>query len=210
MKTILQINNISAKVNGSFDGLYIDVVLTKDNIPLIYNRFTTNLSIEAIYSHNFNQIKSPSTITLEQALNYYRSFNKLIILNIIIPTIFLTYQEMNDYTNSITKIVNSYHMMDIYISSPNHTFLINIKPKTQNKLGLFVHKDDLGYVDVDYYIFPPDMLDVNIFKEQYKIGKQTMIVVFNEQSLDTIKKFLDINKEKLTTSLINSLFLIYY
>lgn len=69
----------------------------------------------------------------------------------------------------------------MYLHSDSRSLLEIIKKeKIDTKLGFQIVGFDLNYIDVDYYVFTTDMLNLPLIKQQIDLNKEVMIYIENE------------------------------
>lgn len=169
------------------EGILMEVTLTKDGIPVIIVPYdSTTLSAQAIkniQTTNFNNIKDYDLITLDNTLNSLRGLNNKIIINFVpisttqyAQNIQLINQINQQQVNVLYKVINKYPQLNIYLSSISHTIIRQIKATNpSNKIGVVLSPYETNYIDVDFYIFSPEMLSYPILKQQLEFNKETMI-----------------------------------
>ena len=62
------------------------------------------------------------------------------------------------------------------------------------KNGVVLSEDSGSYIDVDFYIFIPSMLNEKIMAEQLSIGKEVMIIMEDADDISIVISFLENNR----------------
>ncbi len=180
------LKQISRNINY-LEGIMIEVTLTQDGVPVIIIPYdSTTLSAQAIkniQTTNFSNIKNYDLITLDSFLKSLGAINNKIIINFVpIPT--TQYAQNLEIINQINKqqvvnlysVINQYPTLNIYLSSISHTIIRQIKQvNTNNKVGVILSPYETNYIDVDFYIFSPEMLSYSILKQQLEFNKEAMV-----------------------------------
>lgn len=167
------------------DGLYFDVIQTKDGRIIVFNViFDNEAAIKNIQESTYSTLLQSEVVTLEQLLSSLNNiWKKKIILNLV-PLITPTISDQNIqminrrnelYVNRVLEITNKFLNMDLRMSTESIAILYFLRAKERKrKLGIILNPQSLGYVDVDFYIVKPLMFDVKILEEQLRIGKEVI------------------------------------
>jgi len=187
------------------DGLNIDVTITKDKQLIIFvpTIMGGTLSIETIQSSNYCDLGDSGIYSLEVFFTNFIGWKKKILLNII-PLINPPLSEEtasyiskrnSEYIDLLTKIISNYPSLKIYLSSVNYR-LVDLMEKSLShfKIGLAVSPENQTYLDVDYYILPPSMLDGKIMKQQIDLGKEMMILVMDGNQMSIVFQYFITDK----------------
>lgn len=194
------------------DGLIIPIIMTKDKQIVVFDdQITGTQKTEVIQNNTFNELKNSSIIRLEEFLDKMINFNKRIIINlyplyqVILSNETIQYinEQNNEYINLVNEIINKFPKLDLSLCTYNQPLLQFIKRiiKTRKK-GLIVLQEDLNYMDVDFYIIPPTMLDALIINQEIDQGKEVMISSFSSNDLVIINEYFI----KYPTTLKNNIF----
>ena len=172
---------------NSLDGISLEVVLARDGVPMSITttayESVDNELIKQIQNTKSDNIKNDNIWPLERVLNKLRNIKNKIVINFIpIPTIAFAQDteainKINeDQVSSLFSITNKYPALNFYISSLSRNIIFHLKNReTKNKIGVILSPYDDSYVDVDFYVFPPEMLNLSIMAEQLSINKELMI-----------------------------------
>lgn len=167
------------------DGLYFDVIQTKDGRIIIFNVvFDNEATIKNIQESTYSTLLQSEVVALEQLLSSLNNiWKKKIILNLV-PVITPAINDQNIqminrrtelYVNRVLEITNNFLNMDLRISTESIAILYFLRAKERKrKLGIILNPQSLGYVDVDFYIVKPLMFDVKILEEQLRRGKEVI------------------------------------
>lgn len=207
MKIITYKNNLityedflnNAKNSFYIDGLIIPIIMTKDKEIVVFDDQITGTSkTEIIQNNTFKELQSSTIIKLDDFLEKIQKFNKRIIINIyplyqIIlnnETIQYVNEQNKEYINLINEIINKHQNLDLSFCTYNHPLLQLVKRIiTNKKKGLIVIQEDLNYLDVDFYIISPTMLDAIIIAQELKKGKEIMISSFSNNDFAIINEY---------------------
>lgn len=199
------------------EGVLIEVTLTKDGIPVIIIPYTsTTLSAQAIkniQTTNFNDIKNYDLVTLDNFLNSLGQINNKIVINFVpIPT--TQYAQNLELINQINQqqvinlynILNKYPSLNIYLSSISHAIIRQIKQINSNsKIGVILSAYETNYIDVDFYIFSPEMLSYPILKQQLEFNKEAMISSRGCEEMMIIYNFFNSFSSDMANNIFNSI-----
>lgn len=190
------------------DGISLEVILARDGVPLAITttayESVDNESIKQLQNTKSTDIDNNNVWTLEKVLEKIKNIDNKIVINYIpIPTI--AYSQDIEAINKLNKdqvialfsIINKYPDLNFYISSMSRNIIYHFKnQETKNKIGVVLSPYDDSYVDVDFYVFPPEMLNLSIIKEQLSIKKELMISCAVCQNIKTVYEFLNSAKVK--------------
>ena len=207
MKIITYKNNLityedflkNANDTSYIDGLIIPIIMTKDKQIVVFDdQITGTQKTEVIQNNTFNELKNSSIIRLEEFLDKMINFNKRIIINlyplyqVILSNETIQYinEQNNEYINLVNEIINKFPKLKLSLCTYNQPLLQFIKRiiKTRKK-GLIILQEDLNYMDVDFYIIPPTMLDALIINQEIDQGKEIMISSFSSNDLAIINEY---------------------
>lgn len=146
------------------DGVFFNVLLDTD----------LNLKV---YLPELNE-----RIDLIVVLDKFRNSNKTIMLNIL-----LAYQLLNDQTaQNIANFNNIFvqKLLTLLTRYPNTLYIASISTSTtfflqQNpsphKIGTIVTRADLGFVDVDFYVFSEYFINIEFINELLTRNKEVFV-----------------------------------
>ena len=184
-------------------GVMLDIVMTKDKKVLVFSKVTTNkITINTIQNNNLSELQYYDILSLDDALMMLKDFKGKIILNLIPLNEALLiddYQKVVadnlNYTEEVKKIIDRYLYLNIYICSSSYNLLYQItKIFINNQKGVILDENSGSYIDVDFYIFIPSMLNEKIMKEQLKLNKEVMIIMEDADDIAIVLGFLEKNK----------------
>ena len=184
-------------------GIMLDVVMTKDKQVLVFSRVTTNkITINTIQNNNLNEISYYDILTLEDALTMLENFKGKIIINLLPlneALLIEDYQKVVDnnlrYTEVVKTITDKFVHANIYICSSSYNLLYQIiRVFPNDKHGVILDENSGSYIDVDFYIFVPNMLDERIMSEQLSLKKEVMIMMEDCDDLSIVLSFLEDNR----------------
>ena len=184
-------------------GIMLDVVMTKDKQVLVFSRVTTNkITINTIQNNNLNEISYYDILTLEDALTMLEGFKGKIIINLLPlneALLIEDYQKVVDnnlrYTEVVKTITDKFVHANIYICSSSYNLLYQIiRVFPNDKHGVILDENSGSYIDVDFYIFVPNMLDERIMSEQLSLKKEVMIMMEDCDDLSIVLSFLEDNR----------------
>lgn len=183
-------------------GVMLDIVMTKDKKVLVFSRVTTNkITINTIQNNNLSELLYYDILSLDEALTMLKDFKGKIILNLIPLNEALLiddYQKVVadnlNYTEEVKKVVSKYPSLNIYVCSSSYNLLYQItKIFVNNKKGVILDENSGSYIDVDFYIFIPSMLNEKIMREQLSLNKEVMIIMEDADDITIVLEFLEDN-----------------
>ncbi len=183
-------------------GVMLDIVMTKDKKVLVFSRVTTNkITINTIQNNNLSELQYYDILSLDEALSMLKDFKGKIIINLIPLNEALLiddYQKVVadnlNYTEEVKKVVSKYPYLNIYICSSSYNLLYQItKIFVNNKKGVILDENSGSYIDVDFYIFIPSMLNERIMREQLSLNKEVMIIMEDADDITIVLEFLEDN-----------------
>lgn len=180
-------------------GVMLDVVMTKDQKILVFSSISANqTTLNTIQNSNVEGISYFDIFYLEDALKAFENTNFKIIINMV-PlnevTLIENYQQVvkdnERYTRVVYDILKRYPKLNLYVCSASYNLIYMIKQIVSNlKIGVILNVANSSYVDVDFYIFAPEMLERKILEEQLAIGKEVMIQMQNSDDMSKVTKFI--------------------
>ena len=123
------------------------------------------------------------------------------------------YQRKNEiYIKSVNDIIQKYPSLDIYVASISNKLIYHMKNHMKDrKLGLVVSPENMGYEDLDFYIFTSILYDIKVCLEQSERKKEIMIYVSSSNDLNTIYQSLQNNPLNSTqTEILDEMYFITY
>ena len=187
------------------DGLIISIIKTKDNNIIVYDGNEKIFSSQLIQENNLDTLINTSFIKLDDFLKQLKDYKKRVILNIYPLTLITLSDETIQYFNEentlyimkIKEIIDKYPSINISLATSNNHLLQIIKNNIKNyKNGYILIQDNLNYLDSDFYIISPLILDVIILTEQLNKGKELMVYTTTTNDLAILSKFFDKTKIK--------------
>jgi len=192
--------------NDVIDGIVMNVVMTKDGQMVIVSFSTEGSIVQGLENYTYAQTKEDAFVLLDEVLNF--NINKRVLINAIITPQFLNFKDLDRYTTNLTNIINRHQNLDISVFSVSYPLITALKPKlTRNKIGALLSADNATYIDVDFYIFPPILLNTTILQQQFNNRKEIMILLQDWNDLNRVNTFFtnEINKNQLSRDLIESI-----
>ena len=195
---------LTLKKAKEIKGVMFDIVLTKDKKVLVFSMISANKkTIEIIQSNTMDELSDNNILTLDLVLEELNFFDYKVILNLIPlneALLIEDYQKIVDdnleYVRKVKDIVNKYNNLDIYLCSSSYNLLYQIiKFFPNNKKGVVLGEDSGSYIDLDFYIFVPLLLNRKIMDEQISLNKEVMIKIDDCDDLNLVLNFLENNKE---------------
>ena len=184
-------------------GVMLDVVMTKDKKVLVFSRVTTNkITINTIQNNNLNELTYYDILTLEDALTMLNNFKEKIIINLLPLNEAILIEDHEKVvsnnlssTEEVKKVIDRFPNLNIYVCSSSYNLLYQIiRVFTNRKNGVVLSEDSGSYIDVDFYIFIPSMLNEKIMAEQLNIGKEVMIIMEDADDISIVISFLENNR----------------
>ena len=185
-------------------GIMLDIVMTKDKKVLVFSPVTTNkITINTIQNNNLNELTYYDILTLDDALNMLNNFKGKIIINLLPlneALLIEDYQKIVSnnltYTEEVKKVTDRFPNLDIYVCSSSYNLLYQIiRVFLNRKKGVLLSEDSGSYIDVDFYIFIPSMLNEKIMSEQLSIGKEVMVKMEDADDISIVINFLEKNRK---------------
>ena len=185
-------------------GVMLDIVMTKDKKILVFSPVTTNkITINTIQNNNLSELTYYDILTLDDALTMLSNFKRKIIINLLPLNEALLIEDYQkiisnnlSYIEEVKKVTDRFSDLDIYVCSSSYNLLYQvIRVFKSRKKGVVLNEDSGSYIDVDFYIFIPSMLNEKIMAEQLSIGKEVMIIMEDADDISIVLKFLENNKE---------------
>ncbi len=171
-------------------GIVVNTVMSKDGKMVVISFDNIANIVQEIENYTYEQSKEGNIILLDDVLATIRGINKRILINAVITPTLLNYKDLDIYTTNLTNIINKYPDIDISVFSVNYAVIDYLKPKLlNNKLGVLLSAENANYIDVDFYIFPPILLNTVILNQQYNKNKEIMIFLQNWNDLNQMNTF---------------------
>ena len=193
------------KVNSleRLTGVMLDIVMTKDKKVLVFSRVTNNkITINTIQNNDLSELIYYDILTLEDALTMLNNFKGKIIINLIPLNEALLVEDYQkvvsnnlSYTEEVKKVTDKFPNLNIYVCSSSYNLLYQIiRIFINNKKGVILSENSGNYIDVDFYIFVPSMLNEKIMAEQLSIGKEVMLIMEGADDISIVINFLENNR----------------
>ena len=193
------------KVNSleNLTGVMLDIVMTKDKKVLVFSRVTNNkITINTIQNNDLSELIYYDILTLEDALTMLNNFKGKIIINLIPLNEALLVEDYQkvvsnnlNYTEEVKRVTDKFPNLNIYVCSSSYNLLYQIiRIFTNNKKGVILSENSGNYIDVDFYIFIPSMLNEKIMAEQLSIGKEVMLIMEGADDISIVINFLENNR----------------
>ena len=185
-------------------GIMLDIVMTKDKKVLVFSPVTTNkITINTIQNNNLSELTYYDILTLDDALNMLNNFKGKIIINLLPLNEALLIEDYEKivsnnltYTEEVKKVTDRFPNLDIYVCSSSYNLLYQIiRVFLNRKKGVVLSEDSGSYIDVDFYIFIPSMLNEKIMSEQLSIGKEVMVKMEDADDISIVINFLEKNRK---------------
>ena len=192
--------------NPNVDGIVMNVVMTKDGKMIIVIFSDEGVIVQGLENYTYEQTKEDAFILLDEVLSL--NINKRVLINAIISPQYLNYKDIERYTTNLTDIINRHQNVDVSVFSVSYPLITALKPKLiKNKIGVLLNPNNATYVDVDFYIFPSILLNTSILNQQFRNGKELMILLQSFGDLNSLNNFFtdETNKNQLSRQLINSI-----
>ena len=201
-------------------GIVLNVVKTSDNVLVVINLSSGEESyVKTVYSNEFLNLKGFEMAPLKEIINYLKRINykRKVILNIIPYLLIQLTEEQNkllfleykEYARNLKNIINNSNL-DMYIHSVSRSLIDLIKKENlKSKLGFAIVGFDLNYIDVDYYVFTPEMLNFPLMKQQLDNSKEIMVYIGTDYEISNLYDIFKGNKiTDLTKEIAGSIYLI--
>ena len=193
------------KVNSleRLTGVMLDIVMTKDKKVLVFSRVTNNkITINTIQNNDLSELIYYDILTLEDALTMLNNFKGKIIINLLPLNEALLVEDYQkvvsnnlSYTEEVKKVTDKFPNLNIYVCSSSYNLLYQIiRIFINNKKGVILSENSGNYIDVDFYIFVPSMLNEKIMAEQLSIGKEVMLIMEGADDISIVINFLENNR----------------
>lgn len=182
----------------------VDVVMTKDQQIVVFTPVIDNVaSVVTLQNSTLEQVKSNDIITLRQFFQSYRGRHIEIFINIIpfsdvVPTS-ENIKQINDlywnYVEQVVSIVSEFPDIKTYLYSINRRVITYLSQQKKNyKVGIYLSPDDASFLDVDFYLFSPDMLNMNILNQQMNLKKEIVLLMLNCEQTQQVFQFFQQSK----------------
>lgn len=192
--------------NEIVDGIVMNVVMTKDGQMIIVIFSDEGIIVQGLEKYTYEQTKEDAFILLDEVLSL--NINKRVLINAIISPQYLNFKDLDRYTTNLTNVINKHPNIDISVFSLSYPLITALKPKlSRNKIGVLLSADNATYIDVDFYIFPPILLNPSILNQQFNNKKEIMILLQDWNDLNQTNRFFtnETNKSQLPRGLVDSI-----
>ena len=198
------------------DGISLNVFKTKDDILVTFNLILNSEPLlQSISSSTFNEIQNLEIIRLDTVISYLSSisYKKKVYLNLVPFKDLQLNEEQNKkamlefdlYTTNLLKIINN-SGLNIYIHSVSRDLLDILKSKKGSfTLGFVISGYDLTYIDVSYYVFSYQVLDLLLVKQEIDLDKEVIIYLDSDYAMSKLYELLFDSKNKVGTKVKNNI-----
>lgn len=214
--------NSFKKNEALLEGVSLSVVLTKDGIPIVITPYASNAAnaqiIKTIQNTDLKDIKDFDIVTLEETFNNLKGSTKKVVI-IFIPISTTPYAQNIELINKINRaqvdrlyeVIDKYPNLNIYLSTISHSIIYHIKARNpRNKIGVILTAYETNYIDVDFYIFSPEMLSIPILRQQLNFNKEAMISSSSCEDMMMIYNFFNVKSQEITNIFNNVSFITNY
>lgn len=201
--------------NDYINGISVPIIRTKDNQIIVFDdNMGSSASTEVLQNSTIADLQETTIFSLDSmlaSLTTESTFQKRIILNVyplIMPilsneTIQYVNEQNRRYIIQIKTIIDKYPNLNISLSSINTNLLQEMKRRiTNHDLGLIINTENPVYVQADFYILKPIMLDEVIIKQELDAGHEVMISLTNADDLSIVYNFFKENPSPLRNELL--------
>lgn len=156
-------------------------ILSIQNAPEVSGVFI-NVILDTEFRLNLYIPDTNQYILLEEFLEKFKSTNKIVIMNML-----LAYQLVTDQTafeianfnrtfvNSLKNLISRYPNT-FYLSSINTSTLFFLNTESNPyKVGTVITRADLGFIDVDFYIFSEYFINIEFINSLLNQNKEVMV-----------------------------------
>ena len=184
------------------DGISLNVGVTKDDKIVIFNLSSGNDElVKSIYSNTYNELKNLEMIMLDDVLSYLSKINYKgrVMLNIIpLEHKCITEDETKAlmekiklFLNNLENILKDKTNLDMFIHSTSRNLVTLLKNKgLKTKIGFAVTTTDLNYIDVEYYVFAYEMINLILIKQEIDLKKEVFLYLGSAYEISSIYDYL--------------------
>ncbi len=184
------------------DGISLNVGVTKDDKIVIFNLSSGNDElVKSIYSNTYNELKNLEMIMLDDVLAYLSKINYKgrVMLNIIpLEHKCITEDETKAlmekiklFLNNLENILKDKTNLDMFIHSTSRNLVTLLKNKgLKTKIGFAVTTTDLNYIDVEYYVFAYEMINLILIKQEIDLKKEVFLYLGSAYEISSIYDYL--------------------
>ncbi len=184
------------------DGVSLNVCVTKDDEIVVFNLTSGNDElVKSIYKNTYNELKNLELVKLEEIINYLNQikYKPKTMLNLI-PIEYkcvteeeskALYNRINKYANNLENIFKNKDNLNLYLHSTSRS-LINIlnKKKIKCHLGYAITTTDLSYIDVSYFVFSYEMINLVLIKQELEKKKKIFLYVGSAYEISSVFDYL--------------------
>ncbi len=186
--------------NENVCGLSLNLIMTRDHKIIIYTTAPNNpVSITALEMTPLDEIKNYHVWELDEVLSYFQNqtYNKKIFLQLIPlatgpitdDTVVAINKQNYTYVKIVTDIIQKYPNLQIHVSSLDYNLIYYMKDLVNtHKVGVTISYNNLNYVDVDFYEFPSNMVDLMMIHQQLNLGKDVVVLVRDDNDISLLLK----------------------
>jgi len=189
-------------VTDYIDGIIIQVTMTKDGTIIGFGQDALAInSIETLQNSKFSDLQQVYAIPdLNSILKLFGNWQKRIVIRVtslLSPILSTeTLQEFNqrntEYIVKLNSIINNYRNLNISLHSVNNHTVYFLKQNIKNfPIGLELSDENYNFMDVDYYVFPANLLEYRIINQQLNLNKEVMISIQSGNDLELVYQFFE-------------------
>ena len=197
------------------NGVSLNVCVTKDDKIVVFNLASGNDElVKSIYKNTYNELKNLELVMLEEIIVYLNKINyknKLMLNLIPIEYKCVTeeeskalYERINKYANNLENIFKDKANLNLYIHSTSRSLINILNKKNINcHLGYAITTTDLNYIDVSYFVFSYEMINLVLIKQELEKKKDIFLYVGSAYEISSVFDYLKGDKK---TDLANSIY----
>lgn len=202
------------------NGISLNVGVTKDEKIVVFNLSSGNEELLKAINHNtYNQLKNLEMVILEDILFYLNKNNyKMKVMLNLIPIEYkcvteeetkVLYEKVDRYANNLIKIFQDKNNLNLYIHSTSRSLINILKEKNKNlHLGFAITTTDLNYIDVNYFVFSYEMINLTLIKQELDLGKEIFLFIGTAYEMSSVYDYLrGAKKTKLADLVYDKLFI---
>lgn len=184
------------------DGISLNIGVTKDDKIVIFNLSSGNDElVKSIYSNTYNQLKNLEMVMLDDVLAYLSSTNYKgkVMLNIIpLEHKCITEEETKAlmekiklFLNNLDSILKGKENLNLFIHSTSRNLITLLKNRgLKIEIGFAVTTTDLNYIDVDYYVFIYEMINLILIKQEIDLKKEVYLYLGTAYEMSSVFDYL--------------------
>ena len=202
------------------DGISLNVGVTKDEKIVVFNLSSGNEELlKSIHHNTYNQLKNLEMVMLDDILSYLNknNYKDKVMLNLI-PIEYkcvtedetkALFEKINRYVNNLLTIFKDKKNLNLYVHSTSRSLINLLSEKDKNiHLGFAITTTDLNYIDVKYFVFSYEMINLTLIKQELDLGKEIFLYVGSTYEMSSIYDYLRGDKKtKLADEIYDKLFI---